>query len=113
MLVNQSAEMGAVADLLAGQMTAPIFVLSNTFDALFASGQSEATNDRVGAAGEYLGQPRLQRILAAAAETGRAVRVPDTESGGSVLIAPILVGSGVAAYVIAPGTADEDTSAGL
>src|SRR5208282_4454368 len=52
----------------------------------------------------YLATPRLAAVLSNAAQTRRSLRLPDVGDAAGVIVAPILVGDDVPAYLMTFGS---------
>ncbi len=113
-LAVQHADLAAVTQLIAEQAHATVAVVNPTMDVLAAAAAGE-TSER---AGQYVQDlvvhPRLGEVLGVASRARRALRLPDVGTATSVIVAPILVGDDVPAYLMTLDGADqragEDTS---
>jgi sugar diacid utilization regulator len=109
-LALQSSDLVTVIQLLAQRMSCRVAVVSPTLEILAAAGPEEAT-DRIR---EGLAGNRLAPVLRAVTQTRRALRLPAVGGTPSSVVAPILVGDDILAYLLtvedARGDADEDTS---
>jgi sugar diacid utilization regulator len=102
-LTLQDADVSTVAQLLAERTTSTVAVVSRGLDVLAAASADigEDVTDYVRA---YLASPRLTAVLSNAAQTRRSLRLPDVGDAAGVIVAPILVGDDVPAYLMTFGS---------
>jgi DNA-binding PucR family transcriptional regulator len=113
-LALQSSDLETVIELLARRMACSVAVVSPTLDILAAAGPEgppQAATDRIR---ESLTRTRLARVLRSVTQTRRALRLPAVGGAPSSVVAPILVGDDILAYLLtvedARDDAGEDTS---
>jgi sugar diacid utilization regulator len=103
-LTLQDADVSTVARLLAERTSSTVAVVSRGLDVLAAASakDGEDVTDGVRA---YLASPRLAAVLGNAAQTRRSLRLPDVgDQSSGVIVAPILVGDDVPAYLMTFGS---------
>jgi len=102
-LTLQDADVSTVAQLLAERTSATVAVVSRGLDVLAAASAKadEEVTDYVRA---YLDSPRLSAVLNSTAQTRRSLRLPDVGDAAGVIVAPILVGDDVPAYLMTFGS---------
>jgi sugar diacid utilization regulator len=102
-LTLQDADVSTVARLLAERTDATVAVVSRGLDVLAAASANvgEDVTDYVRA---YLASPRLAAVLNSTAQTRRSLRLPDVGDAAGVIVAPILVGDDVPAYLMTFGS---------
>jgi sugar diacid utilization regulator len=96
----QSADVSAVTDLLASRLDAPVWVVNDKLAVIVASGPEVPPDDVTEHVRLRSSHVRWDRILHVAAETGSAVRSPETADGATVVVAPIMVDYEVAAFLM-------------
>jgi sugar diacid utilization regulator len=132
-LTLQDADVSTVARLLAERTTSTVAVVSRGLDVL-AAASADAGEDVAGDVRAFLSSPRLAAVLSNAAQTRRSLRLPDVgeaakataggmrEAGtpglpgpaaGGVIVAPILVGEDVPAYLMTFGSDRQDDDMSL
>lgn len=99
-MAAQTADLSAVTDLLAERLDAPVWVVGETFTALVASGPELSPRDAMERVRKHSPHVRWDRILRVAAETGSAIRSPETKDGATIIVAPVFVHYEVAAYLM-------------
>jgi sugar diacid utilization regulator len=117
-LTLQDADVSTVARLLAQRTSNTVAVVSRGLDVL-AAASADPDAETAGYVRAYLASPRLSSVLSNAAQTRRSLRLPDVGdvakagSGGArgeqppaggVVVAPILVGDDVPAYLMTFGS---------
>jgi hypothetical protein len=60
----------------------------------------------------YLSSPRLAAVLNSTAQTRRSLRLPDVGDAAEVIVAPILVGDDVPAYLMTFGSGQQGDGGG-
>jgi sugar diacid utilization regulator len=99
-LTLQDADVSTVARLLAERTASTVAVVSRGLDVL-AAASADADEDVAGYVRAYLASPRLAAVLSNAAQTRRSLRLPDVgDQSAGVIVAPILVGDDVPAYLM-------------
>jgi len=94
-LALQSADVQTVASLLAERTGSGVAVMSPTLEVLATAGAASDERTSKGIAGHRLG-----RVLGAVAQTRRALRLPGTDETPSVVVAPVVVGNEILAYLL-------------
>ena len=113
-LTLQDADVSTVARLLAERTTSTVAVVGRGLDVL-AAASADAGEDVADDVRAYLASPRLAAVLSNAAQTRRSLRLPDVGDAakamaggrapaGGVIVAPILVGDDVPAYLMTFGS---------
>jgi sugar diacid utilization regulator len=104
-LTLQDADVSTVARLLAERTVATVAVVSRGLQVLAAASADAGTSDEVaGYVRDYLASPRLAAVLNSTAQTRRSLRLPDVGDAVPVIVAPILVGDDVPAYLMTFGS---------
>ncbi len=99
-LTLQDADVSTVARLLAERTASTVAVVSRGLDVL-AAASADAGEDVADYVRAYLASPRLAAVLSNAAQTRRSLRLPDVgDQSAGVIVAPILVGDDVPAYLM-------------
>jgi sugar diacid utilization regulator len=102
-LTLQDADVSTVAQLLAERTVATVAVVSRGLDVLTAA-SAGSSDDAAGYVRDYLASPRLASVLNSTAQTRRSLRLPDVGDAVPVIVAPILVGDDVPAYLMTFGS---------
>jgi sugar diacid utilization regulator len=112
-LALQSADVQAVVELIAERMVCRVAVVSPTLEILAAAAPETAREDATDQVQESLTPSRLARVLRAVTQTRRALRLPAVGGAPTSVVAPILVGDDILAYLVtaegAPGNTGDDT----
>jgi sugar diacid utilization regulator len=104
-LTLQDADVSTVARLLAERTVATVAVVSRGLEVLAAASADAGTSDEVtDYVRDYLTSPRLAAVLNSTAQTRRSLRLPDVGDAVPVIVAPILVGDDVPAYLMTFGS---------
>jgi sugar diacid utilization regulator len=106
-LTLQDADVSTVAQLLADRTVATVAVVSRGLDVLTAA-SADSGGDASGYVRDYLASPRLASVLNSTAQTRRSLRLPDMGDAVPVIVAPILVGDDVPAYLMTFGSGQKD-----
>ena len=99
-LAVQDADTAAVIQLIAEQTHATVAVVSPTMEVLAAAAPGETSDQAAQYVHELVIHPRLGEVLGAASRARRALRLPDVGTATAVIVAPILVGDDVPAYLM-------------
>jgi sugar diacid utilization regulator len=99
-LALQDADIGTVAQLIARRTEVTVAVISQKMGILAAASPGESYENSVQYVHDHLIHPRLAHMLAMAGKTRRALRLPDPTRGRARIVAPILVGDTVPAYLV-------------
>ncbi|MEO3854361.1 helix-turn-helix domain-containing protein [Acrocarpospora sp. B8E8] len=99
-LALQDADIGTVAQLIARRTEVTVAVISQKMGILAAAAPGESYENSVQYVHDHLIHPRLAHLLAMAGKTRRAMRLPDPTRGRARIVAPILVGDTVPAYLV-------------
>ncbi|HUZ24911.1 MAG TPA: helix-turn-helix domain-containing protein [Streptosporangiaceae bacterium] len=111
-LALQNADIATVSQLIARHTNATVAVVSPTMDILAAAAPGETAGRAAQYVQDVVVHPRLAEVLSAASRARRALRFPDAGTAGSVIVAPVLVGDDVPAYLMTLDSAErpgEDT----
>ncbi|HTS96037.1 MAG TPA: helix-turn-helix domain-containing protein [Streptosporangiaceae bacterium] len=103
-LTLQDADVSTVARLLAERTVATVAVVSRGLEVLAAAAPDLGGDDVAGYVRDYLASPRLAAVLNSTAQTRRSLRLPDVGDAAPVIVAPILVGDDVPAYLMTFGS---------
>ncbi len=102
-LTLQDADVSTVARLLAERTVATVAVVSRSLEVLAAVSADPGGDDVADYVRAYLASPRLAAVLHSTAQTRRSLRLPDVGGAAGVIVAPILVGDDVPAYLMTFG----------
>jgi len=102
-LTLQDADVSTVTRLLAERTAATVAVVSRGLEVLAAAAEDAAGDEVAEQVGAYLSSPRLAAVLNSTAQTRRSLRLPDVGDAAGVIVAPILVGDDVPAYLMTFG----------
>jgi sugar diacid utilization regulator len=109
-LTLQDADVSTVTRLLAERTAATVAVVSRGLEVLAAAAgdaADDAAGDVAAQVRAYLSSPRLAAVLNSTAQTRRSLRLPDVGEAAGVIVAPILVGDDVPAYLMRFGTGQQ------
>jgi sugar diacid utilization regulator len=113
-LAVQHADITTVAQLIADRTGTTVAVISENLGTLAAASPEHSYLTAADHVQERLLDPRLGQALSAAGQSRRALRLPRGAGDASLIIAPILVGDDIPAYVMTFDSADtrsgEDTT---
>jgi sugar diacid utilization regulator len=112
-LTLQDADVSTVLQLLATRTAATVAVVSRGLEVLAAAGPDLSEDEVAATVREYVAARRLGTVLNSTAQTRRSLRLPDTADSAGVIVAPILVGDDVPAYLLTfskPGADGGDMS---
>jgi sugar diacid utilization regulator len=112
-LTLQDADVSTVLRLVADRTSARVAVVSRGLEVLAAAAPGAADEDVVKQVGDYVTGRRLGAVVNSTAQTRRSLRLPDVGEGTGVIVAPILVGDDVPAYLLTfsgPGSDSGDMS---
>jgi sugar diacid utilization regulator len=107
-LTLQDADVSTVTRLLAERTAATVAVVSRGLEVLAAAAADASSDDVAGHVRAYLSSPRLAAVLNSTAQTRRSLRLPDVGDAAGVIVAPILVGDDVPAYLMTFGSGEHD-----
>jgi PucR C-terminal helix-turn-helix domain/GGDEF-like domain len=102
-LTLQDADVSTVARLLAERTVATVAVVSRSLEVLAAVSADPDGDDVADYVRAYLTSPRLAAVLHSTVQTRRSLRLPDVGGAAGVIVAPILVGDDVPAYLMTFG----------
>lgn len=105
-LALQNADVGTVAELIAERTGAAVAVVSEKLEILAAASPGHTRERAAEYVRDVVVHPRLGQVLNATRETRRALRLPDVAADSPVIVAPILVGDDVPAYLLALDTGE-------
>jgi sugar diacid utilization regulator len=109
-LTLQDADVSTVVRLLAERTAATVAVVSRGLEVLAAAGPDGSDRDVAEHARAYVATARLGTVLNSTAQTRRLLRLPEVGAAGPVIVAPILVGDDVPAYLLTFGRAAQDAT---
>ena len=112
-LTLQDADVSTVLQLLATRTAATVAVVSRGLEVLAAAGPGLPEDEVAASFRDYVAARRLGTVLNSTAQTRRSLRLPDTADSAGVIVAPILVGDDVPAYLLTfskPGADGGDMS---
>jgi sugar diacid utilization regulator len=107
-LTLQDADVSTVLRLLASRTAATVAVVSRRLEVVAAAGPGAGAEEVAMKTQNYVAARRLGTVLNSTAQTRRALRLPEIGDSAGVIVAPILVGDDVPAYLLAFGKADAD-----
>jgi sugar diacid utilization regulator len=108
-LTLQDADVSTVLQLLATRTAATVAVVSRGLEVLAAAGPDLPDDEVAATVREYVAARRLGTVLNSTAQTRRSLRLPDTAGSAGVVVAPILVGDDVPAYLLTFGKPSADS----
>jgi sugar diacid utilization regulator len=103
-LTLQDADVSTVARLLSERTAAKVAVVSRGLEILAAAAPDVAAQDVAGYVRAYLATARLGAVLNSTAQTRRSLRLPNVGDSVPVVVAPIVVGDDVPAYLLTFGS---------
>ncbi len=106
-LTLQDADVSTVLRLLAERTDATVAVVSRGLEVLAAAAPEQAEPDVAALVRDYVAGRRLGAVLNSTAQTRRSLRLPEVGDAGAVIVAPILVGDDVPAYLMTFGSAQQ------
>jgi sugar diacid utilization regulator len=106
-LTLQDADVSTVLQLLARRTAATVAVVSRGLEVMAAAAPDVAEDDVAKQVRDYVAGRRLGTVLNSTAQTRRSLRLPDSGGSAGVIVAPILVGDDVPAYLLTFGTAEQ------
>ena len=107
-LTLQDADISTVLQLLARRTGATVAVVSRGLEVMAAAGPDLPDEQVASNVRAYVAARRLGSVLNSTAQTRRSLRLPETGDSGGVVVAPILVGDDVPAYLLTFGKPDAD-----
>jgi PucR family transcriptional regulator, purine catabolism regulatory protein len=107
-LTLQDADVSTVLQLLARRTAATVAVVSRGLEVMAAAGPDLPDEQVASNVRDYVAARRLGSVLNSTAQTRRSLRLPETGDSGAVIVAPILVGDDVPAYLLTFGKPDAD-----
>jgi sugar diacid utilization regulator len=99
-LTLQDADISTVLQLLARRTAATVAVVSRGLEVMAAAGPDLPDEQVAGNVRDYVAARRLGTVLNSTAQTRRSLRLPETGDSAGVIVAPILVGDDVPAYLL-------------
>jgi sugar diacid utilization regulator len=99
-LALQDADIGTVAHLVAHRTDVTVAVISQKMGILAAASPGESYESAIQYVHDHLIHPRLAHMLANAGKSRHPLRLPDPARGRARIVAPILVGDTVPAYLV-------------
>jgi sugar diacid utilization regulator len=107
-LTLQDADVSTVLQLLAKRTAATVAVVSRGLEIMAAAGPDLLDEQVASNVRDYVAARRLGTVLNSTAQTRRSLRLPETGDSAGVIVAPILVGDDVPAYLLTFGKPDAD-----
>jgi sugar diacid utilization regulator len=107
-LTLQDADVSTVLQLLASRTAATVAVVSRGLEVLAAAAPDRPDGEVAATVRDYVAARRLGTVLNSTAQTRRSLRLPDTADSAGVIVAPILVGDDVPAYLLTFGKPGAD-----
>jgi sugar diacid utilization regulator len=107
-LTLQDADVSTVLQLLAKRTAATVAVVSRGLEVMAAAAPDLPDEQVASNVRDYVAARRLGTVLNSTAQTRRSLRLPETGDSGGVIVAPILVGDDVPAYLLTFGKPDAD-----
>jgi PucR family transcriptional regulator, purine catabolism regulatory protein len=107
-LTLQDADVSTVLQLLAKRTAATVAVVSRGLEVTAAAGPDLPDEQVASNVRDYVAARRLGSVLNSTAQTRRSLRLPETGDSAGVIVAPILVGDDVPAYLLTFGKPDAD-----
>ncbi len=107
-LTLQDADVSTVLQLLASRTAATVAVVSRGLEVLAAAGPDRTGDEVAATVRDYVAARRLGTVLNSTAQTRRSLRLPDSAESAGVIVAPILVGDDVPAYLLTFSKAGAD-----
>jgi sugar diacid utilization regulator len=107
-LTLQDADVSTVLQLLARRTAATVAVVSRGLEVMAAAGPDLPDEQVASNVRDYVAARRLGSVLNSTAQTRRSLRLPETGDSAGVIVAPILVGDDVPAYLLTFGKPDAD-----
>ncbi|MCE0767746.1 helix-turn-helix domain-containing protein [Pseudonocardia kujensis] len=98
-LAVQDAGMETVAEVIAERVDANVAVVDEKLSVL-AAAPADGAAWVAGVIGDHSAHPRLTQVVGVAARTRRAVRLPRVSDAAPLIVAPIVVGDDVPAYLL-------------
>jgi hypothetical protein len=111
-LAVQNVGVGAVAELIAERVDTMVAVVDEKL-AVLAAASPDRQVDAAVFFNERVAHPRLAQVLGVAGHTRRALRIPDVAHATPMIVAPILVGDDVPAYLMTVDDGEQDTGEDL
>lgn len=99
-LATQPAGITGVVELIADRVDTAVAVVDDKLAVLAAAEAGGSTADAARFFLERLAHPRLVQVLEVVGPTKRALRIPGAEETAPIIVAPILVGDSVPAYLL-------------
>jgi sugar diacid utilization regulator len=110
-LTLQDADVSTVMSLLADRTAATVAIVSRSLEIVAAAAPGNAGDGAAERVRTYLASTRLSAVLNSTAQTRRSLRLPAVSgSAPVVVVAPIVVGDDVPAYLMTFGSPHEDDS---
>jgi sugar diacid utilization regulator len=107
-LTLQDADVSTVLQLLARRTAATVAVVSRSLEVTAAAGPDLPDAEVASNVRDYIAARRIGTVLGSTAQTRRSLRLPETGDSAGVIVAPILVGDDVPAYLLTFGKPDAD-----
>lgn len=108
-LATQDAGIEAVTGLIAERMDATVAVVDEKMTVLAAASPTGSAEEVAGYVRERVVHPKLAQVLGLTDRTRRAARIPDVNEASPMIVAPIVVGNEVPAYLLTLHGSEHDT----
>jgi PucR family transcriptional regulator, purine catabolism regulatory protein len=99
-LALQDADLASIAQLIAERTAATVAVVSQLMDVMAAASPGATAEKAADLIREQVVHPRLGQVLRASRQSQRALRLPSVGGMPAIIVAPILVGNEIPAYLI-------------
>ena len=107
-LTLQDADVSTVVRLLAERTAATVAIVSRGLEILAAAAPGVADDDAAARVRSYVAAARVGAVLNSTAQTRRSLRLPSVGDSAPVIVAPVLVGDDVPAYLLTFGSGRPD-----
>jgi sugar diacid utilization regulator len=102
-LTLQDADVSTVVRLLAERTAATVAIVSRGLEILAAAAPGVPDEDAAASVRAYVATARVGAVLNSTAQTRRSLRLPNVGDSAPVIVAPVLVGDDVPAYLLTFG----------
>jgi len=109
-LALQDADLAGVTALIAERTAATVAVVSQVMDVMAAAAPGAPPEKAAALVRDQVVHPRLGQVLRASGQSQRALRLPSVGGMPAIIVAPVLVGTEVPAYLITLDPAGEKGS---
>jgi sugar diacid utilization regulator len=109
-LALQDADLPSITQLIAERTAATVAVVSQLMDVMAAASPGATADKAADLIREQVVHPRLGQVLRASRQSQRALRLPSVGGMPAIIVAPILVGDEIPAYLITLDPPEEKRS---